>query len=203
MSCPCDGKAIQDVCKECIYERKELDSGLRTDFGDRRCGGHRRPGAHRLRQPQEHGLLHRLLPAGHRRGPGAPQLRQCTVHPAGDHRHRGGRNGRGPGCQGVPGQGRLLPRLPFRAGDVRDDRCSGVPGLPPADGDPPGRRRPDRRGRPGGLRRRHPGGRGVPEEGFLPGPGLPRPDGRGLRPAGDHGRPAGTAAVGAHPAEVL
>ncbi|CAN4073121.1 Inhibitor of sigma-G Gin, partial [Dysosmobacter welbionis] len=63
--------------------------------------------------------------------PGAPQRRQCAVHPAGDHRHRGGGRGGSSGCQGVPGKGRGLSRLPVCAGDVRDDRCSGVSGLPP------------------------------------------------------------------------
>lgn len=107
------------------------------------------------------------------------------------------------GCQGVPGKGRGLSRLPVCAGDVRDDRCSGVSGLPPADGHPAGRRRPDCRCRAGGLHRRDPGGRGMFKEGLLPGPGLSRPHGRGVRPVWDPDGAVGAAAVGAHPAEVL
>ena len=134
---------------------------------------------------------------------GAAQRRRCPVRPAGDHRHRAGRHGGGPGGEGVPGQGRVLPRLPLCDRRICDDRRPGVPGLSPADGHPPGGRRPDRRGGPGRLHRRHPHRRGVPAEGLLPGPGLPRPVRRGRRPAGDHDPPAGPAAGGAGTLEVL
>lgn len=43
----------------------------------------------------------------------------------------------------------------------------------------------------------------VLKEGFLPGPGLSRPHGRGVRPVWDPDGAVGAAAVGAHPAEVL
>ena len=55
----------------------------------------------------------------------------------------------------------------------------------------------------GGLHRRDPGGRGMFKEGLLPGPGLSRPHGRGVRPVWDPDGAVGAAAVGAHPAEVL
>ena len=142
--------------------------GTPAGHSGRAGGRHRLGGAGCPGQPGKHGLLHRLLPAGHRRRRGDAPGRHRAVHPARDHRSGAGRHDHGPGGQRVQGAGRLLPHDPVRAGLLRHGGCPHVPGLPPADGHPPGRRRRKCHSGPGGLHHRHLRGHSVPEGRLLP-----------------------------------
>ena len=106
-------------------------------------------------QPRQHGLLHRLLPAGHCRRLRASQRRQGAVCPPGDHRSGAGRVGDVSGYQRIPRQSRFRSRSAVRAGRLCHNRRTGLSGLPAADGAASGRRRSERAGGSDWLYHRH------------------------------------------------